>query len=203
MKLLLHPLPIRILHWVMVTSVVVLLFTGFYIHRPPDWLLLPLGEVRKIHGIFGLLLTVNFILHIYYYIYTGKFTEPLLLPRDWQNMRAFLRYYLFITEHHPNFGRYNPGQKFLFSVWALAVGTASVTGLTLLLPDYSEGLQRYIGGLPGLRIIQYCVAVIFASTVPLHLYLVFTEEPAKTQSMFTGYVQREPKPQPMSRRVRE
>lgn len=193
MKLLLHPLPVRIFHWTMVTSVVILLATGFYIHHPPLWLQWPMSLVRKLHGCFGLILAVNLAGQVYYYIATGKFTEVLLLPRDWAHMRSFLRYYLFVTEHHPNFGRYNPGQKMLFTTWGLAVTTGTVTGLGLLFPDHSVWLQKALGGLSVLRAIQYSIGIFFVTTIPLHLYLVFTEEPAKLQAMFTGFLQKEPK----------
>jgi Ni/Fe-hydrogenase 1 B-type cytochrome subunit len=195
-KLLLNPLPIRIFHWVMVTSVSILLFTGLYIHQPPAWLHLPLSGMRKLHGIFAVLLITNLIGQIYYYVYTKKFTEVLFLPRDFTNFRAFLRYYFFVTEHHPNFGRYNPGQKLLFTAWGLAILAAALTGTALFFIDSSSWLQKVFGGLNSLRIVQYLVAMFFAATIPFHIYLVFTEEPAKLQAMFTGYLQKEPLPVP-------
>ncbi len=194
MKLLLLPLPVRIFHWVMVTAVVVLLLTGLYLDSPPVWLVLPLHFVRKLHGSFAALLMTNLAGQIYYYIRSRKFSEVLLLPRDWANVRAFLRYYLFITERHPNFGRYNPGQKGLFIVWALTVLAMSLTGLALFFPDDSLWLQKMLGGLNNIRIIHYLGAMVFAGSIPLHLYLVFTEEPAHLQAMFTGYIQKEPSP---------
>lgn len=199
MKLLLHPLPIRVFHWVMVTAVTVLLFTGLYLDSPPVWLNLPLSLMRKLHGIFAALLITNFAGQSYYYIYTGKFTEIILLPRDLGNIRSFLRYYLFITARHSNFGRYNPGQKLLFSLWGLAVIAVTVTGTALLFPDWSSWLQKVLGGLNGVRIIHYLAAVFFAATIPLHLYLVFTEDPAKLQAIFTGYLQKEPSGQKIRR----
>lgn len=191
MKLLLQPLPVPIFHWVMF---VVLLLTGLYLDSPPLWLVLPLRHVRKLHGVFAALLMTNLAGQIYYYVYSRKFSEVLLLPRDFANFRSFMRYYLFITERHPNFGRYNPGQKLLLTVWGLAVLSASVTGLALFFPDDSLWLQKLLGGLGNIRILHYLVAIIFASSIPLHLYLVFTEEPAHLQAMFTGYVQKGPLP---------
>lgn len=199
MKLLLHPLPVRIFHWIMFACVMVLMATGFYIGSPPDWLALPMSRVRKAHGIFGALLAFNLFGQVYYYIYTGKYTEILLRPADWVNVRSFVRYYLFITAGHPNYGRYNPGQKALFTAWGLAAALGVLTGAALFLPDSLVWLQRLFGGLNGIRVIHYCVGVFFAATVPFHLYLVFTEDPAKLQAMFTGYVQKEPK----AKQVRE
>jgi Ni,Fe-hydrogenase I cytochrome b subunit len=192
MKLLLHPLPVRIFHWTMVACVMGLLLTGLFISSPPAWLRLPMGLLRELHGACAAVLIVNFAGHVYYYAYTGKYTEILLLPGDWAHVRSFLRYYLFITAHHPNYGRYNPGQKALFTAWALAVIAAAVTGAALLFPGGTTHLQRLLGGLSAIRGWHFLVAAFFAATIPFHLYLVFTEEPAKLQAIFTGYVQKEP-----------
>lgn len=191
MKLLLQPLPIRIFHWIMFFCVIILLFTGFYIHNPMSIIKLPLNMVRKIHSMFGLILIANLAGQIYYYTVTKKFTEILLLPGDWVNMRSFTRYVLFITDGHPNFGRYNPGQKWLFTSWGLAVLAASFTSMILLFPDGTFWLQRQLGGLNTVRILHYFVAIFFAATIPLHFYLVFTEDPAKLQAIFTGYIEKD------------
>jgi Ni,Fe-hydrogenase I cytochrome b subunit len=191
MKLLLQPLPIRIFHWVMFTCVMILLFTGLYIHSPFAAIRLPLHLIRKVHSMFGLVLITNLAGQIYYYTVTKKFTEILFLPGDFVNMRSFIRYVLYITDNHPNFGRYNPGQKGLFTVWGLAVLTASFTSMILLFPDNSFWLQLHLGGLNTVRILHYLVAILFASTIPIHFYLVFTESPANLQAMFTGYIEKE------------
>lgn len=191
MKLLLQPLPIRIFHWVMFTCVMILLFTGLYLHSPFAALRLPLNLIRKVHGIFGLILITNLAGQLYYYTVTKKFTEILLLPGNFVNMRSLARYVLFITENHPNFGRYNLFQKGLFTVWGLAVFTASFTSMILLFPDNTLWLQLRLGGLNTVRILHYLVAILFASTIPIHFYLVFTESPANLQAMFTGYIEKE------------
>ncbi len=191
MKLLLHPLPIRIFHWVMFLAVIVLTFTGLYMDTPWNWLYLPLEVVRKTHTLFSAVIIVNLTAHVYYYLYTNKISEILILPQDWVNVPSFIRYYFFITEGHPNFGRYNPGQKLIFTMWFLAVAVAIITGGILLLPDYSQWLQWKLGGLNVIRILHFGVAVFFLMSIPLHLYLVFTESPANLQAMFTGYINKE------------
>jgi len=191
MKLLLQPLPVRVFHWIMFVCVMTLLFTGFYLHSPMPSIKLPLSLVRKVHGMFGLILIANLVGQIYYYTVTKKFTEILFLPGDFANMRSFTRYVLFITDGHPNFGRYNPGQKILFTSWGLAVLVAAFTSMILLFPERTFWFQRTLGGLNVVRITHYFIAIFFAASIPLHFYLVFTEDPAKLQAMFTGYVNKE------------
>lgn len=191
MKLLLHPLPIRIFHWVMFSAVIVLTFTGLYMDTPWNRLHLPLEVVRKIHTLFSGVIIVNLTAHVYYYLYTNKISEILISPRDWVNVPSFIRYNFFITEGHPNFGRYNPGQKLIFTMWFLAVAVAIITGGILLFPDYSQWLQWKLSGLNVIRILHFGVAVFFLMSIPLHLYLVFTESPANLQAMFTGYINKD------------
>ncbi|SFM35213.1 cytochrome b/b6 domain-containing protein [Pelosinus propionicus] len=191
MKLLLHPLSIRLFHWIMFLSVVTLLFTGLYMSTPWSKLHLPMEVVRKTHTIFSSIIIVNLACHLYYYLHANRITEVLLLPRDFVNVPSFIRYVLFISEGHPNFGRYNPGQKLVFSLWFLAVIVAAITGIVLLFPDRSQWMQWRFEGLHVIRMLHYSVAIFFAMSIPLHLYLVFTESPANLQAMFTGYVQKE------------
>lgn len=195
MKVLLQPLPIRIFHWVMFVSVMVLLSTGLYMNTPWEMIQIPMRVVRKMHTLFASIIIVNLVGHVYYYLYTKKITEIVFLPRDWVNVPSFVRYVLFITEDHPNFGRYNPGQKLLFSLWLLSVLTLAVTGIVLLFPDNAHWLQRTLGGLNIVRVLHFCVAVFFAMSIPAHLYLVFTESPAHLQAMFTGYINKEITPE--------
>ena len=194
MKLLLHPLPVRIFHWIMFFSVSYLVATGLYLNDP--WSGLPYGVVRKTHTLAGIILLLNFLGQIYYYLATGKYTEIILSRHDWPNLRSFFRYALFITEHHPNYGRYNPGQKALFTMWALAVILSGMAALPYVFSEYASWLGRPFGGLMGTRIVFYGIMMFFLATIPLHLYLAFTEEPAKLQAMFSGYVKKEPKCKP-------
>ncbi|QDR83318.1 cytochrome b/b6 domain-containing protein [Sporomusa termitida] len=191
MKLLLHPLAIRIFHWILVLSVTYLVITGLYLHDPKGNL--PFGLLRKTHTLVGMMLIINLLGQIYYYSITGKYTEVLFTRRDIPNLRSFFRYTLFITANHPNYGRYNPGQKGLFTIWVLAIMLSGLAALPHLLPEYASWLSRPLGGLMGTRVIFYAITMLFLATIPLHVYLVFTEDPAKLQAMFSGYLRQEPK----------
>lgn len=194
MKLLLQPLPIRIFHWIMFFCVMILLFTGLYLHQPFAALQLPVRSVRLVHSLTGIVLFFNLLGHSYYYIVSKRYREILFLPREIQNIRSFARYVLFIAESHPNYGRYNPGQKLLFSSWGLVVLLAAATGWGLWFPDDTELIQRWLGGINHIRMLHYLAAVFFMMSVPLHLYLVFTEDPAHLQAMFSGYIEKDPNP---------
>lgn len=194
MRVELQPLPIRIFHWVLAGCVFILIGTGLLLNEPAAVLQLPFRQLRQIHVFFGFLLLVNFLAHVYYYFFTKRFTEILILPRDWGNVPSFLRYMFFITEEHPNYGRYNSGQKTVFTLWGVAQMLAGISGLLLLFPNSALWLQRLMGGLQNTRVLHFAIAIYFIMSVPLHLYLVFFENPAKLQSIFTGYVKKQPPP---------
>jgi len=190
MKVLVHPGPIRIFHWTMFIAVMVLLFTGLYMNHPWDILRLPMRVVRKMHTLFSSILLINTAGHLYYYLYYKKIKDILFLPADLLNVPSFIRYVVFMSKEHPNFGHYNPGQKLMFSSWFLVILLGAVTGIALLFPAHTQWLQLILGGLNLIRMLHFSVAIFFAMSIPLHLYLVFTESPAHLQAMFTGYIQK-------------
>lgn len=192
MKLLIQPLTVRICHWIMVACIIILLFTGLYMNAPYEPIQLKLRTIRELHSICAAVLIVNFGIQLYYYLFTAKWTEILFLRRDLTSSKSLIRYMLFITDGLPNYGRYNPGQKLLYTIWLLGILSAIITGTALFLPSDAIALQRLLGGLNTVRVMHFGVAVLFASSIPVHIYLVLTENPAKLQAMFTGYINVEP-----------
>ena len=197
MEIQTQPLAVRFFHWIMVICIIILTFTGLYIYSPMLEIRLSMRFVRIAHHSAGIILLVNSIGQLYYYMANGNYKEVLFLPGDVRNMRSFFRYSLFITERHPNFGRYNPGQKLIFTSWWLMVAMAGCAGIVMQFPDhaYSVFFQRWVMELQTLRMTFLLITAYFVATIPLHLYLVFTESPANLQAMFTGYVQKESKGQ--------
>lgn len=194
MKLLVQPLVIRIFHWVMAGTVIVLVLTGLLFHTKTALFQAPFRTVRLLHGAAGIILTINILVHIYYYLVTRRYPEIVLNRDDLSNLKAFFQYYLYLRPDHPNFGRYNPGQKLIYDSWAVVCILSALAGFTLMFPDETTRLQRWFGGLQMLRLFKYVIAIWFLVTIPVHIYLVVTEDPAKLQAIVTGYVNEESEP---------
>lgn len=192
MKLLIQPLPIRIFHWVMVASVTMLVLTGLLFYTTADVFSVKFRLVRLLHGTAGVIATANLFAQIAYYLTTRKYSEVVLNRDDMRNLSAFFRYYLFMRPDHPNFGKYNPGQKFIYDSWAIALLLSAGVGYVLMYPSETTAWQRWLGGLETMRLLKYFITIWFIATIPVHIYLVFTEDPAKLQAMFTGYVKKDP-----------
>jgi len=193
LKELHQPLAVRIYHWVMAVSVTILTFTGFHLSQPFVWLTVRMGYVRKIHYIFGFVVIINLIGHVAYYLITRTYHDIIFRWRDLKDIPSFAKYFLFFNEPHPNFGKYNPGQRLLFCAWAGALVIGGIAGLATYFPQQAVFVYKIYGGLQGIKWVKYLVGVFFTATVPIHLYLVFTEDPAKLQAMFTGYVKKRKK----------
>lgn len=186
-----QPPAVRIFHWVMAGTVVLLVLTGLFFYTQPETIRIPTRLIRLVHGSGGFVLMANLTGQIYFYAITGKYKEVLFGWWDLGNVPGFLRYAFFLTANHPNFGKYNPGQKLIYTSWALAVMISAVSGLVLMFPGETILFQRWFGGLQTFRLIKYFITSWFVITIPVHLYLVFTEDPAKLQAMLTGYVKKE------------
>lgn len=193
MKELHQPLAIRINHWVMAISVIILTLTGFHISQPYAWLMVKMSSVRKIHYVFGFIALANLMAHIAFYIITKTYNDILFRWRNFKDIPSFVKYFFLFSEPHPNFGKYNPGQRLIFCSWAIALVIGGIAGLSTFFPHQAGLIIKLFGGPQGIKWVKYLTGVFFSATIPIHLYLVFFEDPAKLQAIFTGYVRKEKK----------
>ncbi|MBO8169583.1 MAG: cytochrome b/b6 domain-containing protein [Thermoanaerobacteraceae bacterium] len=187
-KKLVQPLPVRIFHWLTATIVFTLVLTGLYINNP-TFLDLPLWWVRKVHFYFSFLFIANFTLYTYYYAITRKYPEVLFMPGDIKKMPRLLAFEFFLENTQPNFGRYNPGQKLLFTAWFLLALVLICDGLVLYFINLAQNIFYPLALVNTLRMIIYFGTVFFAISIPVHIYLAVTSDPAKVQAMVTGYIE--------------
>lgn len=185
----LHPLPVRILHWSQFFIIITLIFCGLYLHYP-RFLDTSFTAVKTTKGIFNFLLIANTMIYVYYSVITQHYRELIFGIRDIKFIPSFLRYVFFLSKNPGYYGKYNPGQKAMYSFWFLLILLQIFTGLILFFPDTFGYLVMLGGGLNKIRQIHYFITWIFIATIPIHIYLSITEDPAKLQSIFTGYARR-------------
>lgn len=184
-----HPLIIRILHWWNMISITLLILTGFYIHNPVSFPLFPSMDVaRLIHFIFMYLVIFGLIARVYYAIAAGDYRNILFRPRDIKNFPSMIKYYLFLNKDHPDYGKYNPGQKMMYCGWGILIIIQAITGFILYLPDVFGGLANFLGGFTLIRMIHYVVCWLFVYSVAVHIYLDVAEGLPVLFSMFTGKI---------------
>jgi cytochrome b subunit of formate dehydrogenase len=128
----------RYQHLTLLTSFIVLVFTGFALKYPDSWLAdVFINEaVRSIlHRVAGVVLMAVSAYHLAY-ILTDKngrrlFLDMLPVPKDVTDVLQNMRYYLGLTSEKPKFGRFSYAEKaeYLALVWGMFVMAG--TGLSL------------------------------------------------------------------------
>jgi len=183
-----HTLPARILHWVNAANIGLLTTTGLYIRDPETFpFFAGMDIARKIHFIAMYLIIYGILIRIYYSYVSQDYRELLFRIRDIKGFPALVKYYLFLSKELPDYGKYNPGQKFLYNLWAVLVFFQAFTGFALYFPNVSAGLTRMLGGPLLFRQVHFLLTWVFIVTVALHIYLSFLGGWTVVKSMITGY----------------
>ena len=175
---------IRLLHWTLVGSVVVLSVTGFYIADP---VLLGgdggglMATVRFVHVLTGWLL-VTVLVGRSYLLFAGNpwARWPQLLP-VWRERRAQLwhtvRYYAFLEKHPPGVVGHNPmaGLAYVGLFGLLAVQV--VTGISLVAVTDRGGWEWATTGwvfrllsVPDVRLLHHVAMWLVWTFVVFHVY---------------------------------
>ncbi|AGL00901.1 cytochrome b/b6 domain-containing protein [Desulfoscipio gibsoniae] len=183
-----HSRTARALHWVLVPSFLLLAASGFYIHKPTGARgFRSMDAARKVHFTAQYFLGFYLLSRVYYAVASRDYRKLFPGAGDIADVPRFAAYELFLKRQQPNYPKYNPGQKLLFSQMAILFITQLVTGAALYSPGKLQMLSRYFGGLHNTRLVHYLVAVILSSAVAGHVYFAFTNSLGKLKSIFTGY----------------
>lgn len=138
--------PVRIVHWVIVLSIVVLSFTGYYIYYPFIISLdnggFLMATMRFIHEIAGFALIASFIVRIYWFFMGNRWAgwrEFIPVSRTQRSDLANqLRYYLFMRRDPVSRVGHNPLAGLTYVVIYLLILLELLTGLLLF--------NRVVGG---------------------------------------------------------
>lgn len=138
----------RIQHFIMLTSFITLVVTGFALKYPEAWWVVPfrnlLGDwafqTRSIlHRIFGIAMVLISLYHLYYLLFTRNGRRLLrdFLPnlQDLKDVIINVKFLVGMSKEKPRFGRFSYMEKAEY--WALVWGVLimSATGLMLMFND--------------------------------------------------------------------
>ena len=129
----------RIQHWLLFSSFIVLVLTGFALKFPDSWFasLLSLGErVRSItHRVAAVVLIGVGIYHVFYLLLNRQGRRLILdflpTPKDVTDMWNTMRYYMGLRSDKPEFARFNYAEKAEY--WALVWGLFVMAGTGIML----------------------------------------------------------------------
>ena len=188
-----HPLVVRLTHWVNAFAIVIMLMSGWGIYdasplfgfRFPAWATLGgwLGGFIAWHLAAMWLLVVNGLIYIAYGLISRHFRHvlwPLQPAAIWRDFVAALRFRL---THQ--IGSYNAVQRLLYLFVLLAGVLAVVSGLALWKPVQLETLSTLLGGYEVTRRIHFAAMSGILGFTAIHLLLVILV-PRTLPAMITG-----------------
>lgn len=199
-KIYLHPLPIRIWHWINASSFLILIVTGLQIRYRDLLGLMKFQVAVDIHNIFGFILIFNFFIWLVFYIFTGKikiYIPPLNLKKFVMGCINQARYYgygIFMGEENPHHSspdnKFNPMQQMAYlSIMLLLIPLQLVSGLLLWDVKQFAGWINLAGGIKIVDTIHVFLFLFFTSFLFVHVYLATLGHTATAhiKAMFTGY----------------
>jgi len=183
-----HSIWIRLFHWINMIAITMLILTGFYIHAPQDFRLFAnMDNARTVHFVMAYVLIFGVLGRLYYMFAANDVKNIIYQPvEDTKKLPSMLKYYMFLADDHPFYGKYNPGQKGMYTgVFVMAI-LMIITGFILYKPLTFGFMAGWLGGFLVVRIIHYVITWIFVLCILAHVYLDIAEGIPVLKSMFTG-----------------
>ena len=201
--------PVRITHWLIAGSILVLSVTGFYIGHPFVSTVGParehffMGWVKVIHGYTAYVFTVSVLARVIWMFTGNKYSHwDKFIPVHANRRRGLwptIKFYLFALRKPPGFVGHNPlaggAYVLVFGLYFLAIAT----GLTLRSANADVGspirwfsvLAPIFGGFQIARWIHHAVMWLLIGFAVHHVYssvlMSTVEQNATMESIFSGY----------------
>ncbi len=199
-KIYLHPLPIRIWHWINAVSFIVLIVTGLQIRYRELMGLMKFKEAVDIHNFFGFVLIFNFFVWLVYYIFTGKikiYIPPLNLKKFVMGALKQARFYgygILMGEPNPHHStpenKFNPMQQMAYlAIMMVLIPLQLASGLLLWDTKRFADWINLVGGIKIVDTVHVFLFLFFTSFIFVHVYLATLGHTATAhiKAMFTGY----------------
>jgi Ni/Fe-hydrogenase 1 B-type cytochrome subunit len=197
--------PVRITHWVLVLSIVVLTVTGVYLYAP--FLTSKASHhfvtatMRFVHEVTGFVFIAAFIVRMYWFFAGNRWARwPQFVPlgrRRWDLFKAQLAYYMFLRRNPPFSIGHNPLAGVTYIVVFFIMFVEVLTGLALFQHvNPNKTLGYFIDWLPQIISFRYLRLIHFGIMFALwaffihHVYsailIGLEERSGLVSSIFTG-----------------
>jgi thiosulfate reductase cytochrome b subunit len=191
----LHPLPLRIMHWINAVAIFIMIGSGWKIynddvifgllHFPDSIVIGKWAQYGLQWHFFGMwIFVLNGLVYLSYGIATGRFRRKLfpISPREFlATVADALRFKL----GHDDLTHYNAVQKVLYLGVMLVGVTIVISGLALWKPVQFSELANLFGDFQTIRLVHFlCMSAIVAFIV-VHVTLALLV-PKSLVAMFTG-----------------
>ncbi len=198
-RLYVHPLPVRLWHWINALGFVVLIVTGLQI-RYGVLAGMSFKTIVDVHNVTGFVLIADYCLWLGFYLLSDKITvyHPDFNPtRHFRNVMRQLGYYGYgIFKGHPNphhvsaYRKFNALQAMTYQVVMMVlVPLQFYTGLVLWDLQRFAGTVELLGGARVVDTIHVGLFIAFVIFILVHVYLTTLGRTASehVKAMITGY----------------
>jgi thiosulfate reductase cytochrome b subunit len=196
--LYLHPLPVRIWHWVNAVIVLMLMVTGIQLRVPQVSLFADYGTAVALHKYLGFALGGSFFFWLAYYVATLALARQYILDlKGLKGMPAQALYYLvfFFRGHESPYKpsperKFNPLQKVAYSfIMIICTPVVIITGIFFSDILYFSGTISRLGGLRVLDAIHVVFGYLFVIYLVVHVYMATLGKKvySHVKAMITGY----------------
>jgi Ni/Fe-hydrogenase b-type cytochrome subunit len=199
-KVYLHPLPVRIWHWLNALGFVLLIITGFQLRYVDLFSLMSFENAVKMHNWVGFGVIANWFLWFFYYLTSDKVTN---YHPDFDAKSFFERYFrqiqyysagIFTGEKRPHhvqpYDKFNPMQKLTYQfVMFITAPAIFITGLMMWDVSRFQGLIEMVGGIRVVNTIHVVLFILFTFFIIIHAYMGVLGKKASShyKEMWTGY----------------
>jgi thiosulfate reductase cytochrome b subunit len=191
----LHPLPLRIMHWINAVAIFIMIGSGWKIYNDdvifgilhfPDWIVI--GKWAQ-YGLqwhfFGMwIFVLNGLAYLTYGIATSRFRRK-LLPISVRELFVTIGQALSFRMRHDDLTHYNAVQKVLY-LGAMLVGVLIViSGLALWKPIQFSALADLFGSFQAIRLVHFLCMSAIVAFILVHVSLALLV-PQSLVAMLTG-----------------
>jgi thiosulfate reductase cytochrome b subunit len=188
-----HPLPVRITHWINVVAILIMVTSGWRIYDAsplfnfsfPAGITLGgwLAGALQWHFAAMWLLVINGLIYLAYGVVSGHYRRT-LLPLSFNSLsQAFADAVHGRLSHAV--GEYNPVQRLAYLGAIAVIVVVVLSGLVVWKPTQFQALGALMGDYPGARLVHFlCMAVIVSFTF-IHVVMVMMV-PRTFIPMWTG-----------------
>lgn len=193
-----HPIPVRIWHWINAACFIVLIVTGFQIRYAETWDFMTLSSAIAVHNYLGFVVIANYFIWFAYYLVTGKI--KIYIP-DLRNVvklalkqAQYYGYGFFVGKPNPHImtpnNKFNALQQQAYLVIMMVLLPAQmISGLFLWKVKGYEEYIMLLGGIKLIDTIHVLIFFFFTSFIFIHCYLATLGHTplAHFKAMITGY----------------
>jgi len=191
----LHPLPVRIMHWVNALSMILLIGSGWKIYNDevlfgwlhfPDWITIG-GEAQgalQWHFFAMWLLMINGLCYLIYGLVSGRFRRK-LTPIYWRELMSNIRDALRFRLGHDDITHYNAVQKLLYTGIIVVIVIQVLSGLAVWKPVQFSELASLFYSFQGSRLVHFFGMAAIVGFLVVHVALALIV-PKTIGAMITG-----------------